>query len=99
MTASADPDTTYYISPYGDDARTATEAQNPLTPWRTISHAVEQASSGDTIKVMDDNVEATDDYVENVIIPSEKSNLTIERHNAVGPNPQVKAANSSVQVF
>jgi hypothetical protein len=47
----ASPGTIYYVATTGDDSRTAAEAQNPATPWKTISHAAASvpagASSGD----------------------------------------------------
>ena len=55
---TANAQTTYYVSPTGNDA---TGDGSASTPWRTIGYAVGQASAGDTIKVMDDDDEATDD--------------------------------------
>jgi len=44
--------TTYYVNnSTGDDNRTDVEAENSSTPWKTISHAVTNASAGDTITV------------------------------------------------
>ena len=82
---------TYYVSPTGDDSRTKAEAQNPSTPWNTINKAVSEADHGDIVKVMDDNNENTDDYVETIEV--DKS-LTIERYDNIGANPQIKASNS-----
>ncbi|NMX21537.1 hypothetical protein C5S30_03710 [ANME-1 cluster archaeon GoMg4] len=49
--ASSDP--TYYVNATsGDDAYTNEQAQNPATPWKTIGHAVTNASDGDTIVVV-----------------------------------------------
>jgi len=90
---------TYYVSPNGDDTRTPAEAQDSGTPWQTIQHAVDQASTGDTIRVMDDDNAGTDDYEENIDVGSGKDDLTIERDNDTGANPQVKAKNSSTHVF
>ena len=53
---------TYYVSPAGNDDYTNAEAQNPGTPWRTINHAVRNASSGDTIYVFSGT------YYENVVV-------------------------------
>ena len=75
---------TWYVSPTGDDANDGSETN----PWRTIQHAVDQAAPGDAIKVMDDNNELTDDYVENIDVDKE---LRIERYDNIGANPQVKA--------
>jgi parallel beta-helix repeat protein len=55
--------TTYYVNATGgDDGRTLLEAQNPSTPWLTISHAVSTVGLGDTIIVYGGT------YVENVNI-------------------------------
>ncbi len=44
--------TTYYVNVNtGNDGNTPLLAQNPLTPWKTISHAVGAVSVGDTIIV------------------------------------------------
>ena len=76
----------WYVSPEGDDTSgTGTE----LNPWRTIGYAVGQAVSGDTIRLMDDDIETNYDYRENVTV--DKS-LTIERYDDIGANPQVKAS-------
>ena len=86
---------TYYVSYDGLDSRSKDEAINPETPWRTIGKALSEASANDVIKVMDDDDEETNDYIENVHI--DKS-ITIERYNRVGPNPQVKSA-TTLDVF
>ncbi len=39
----------YYVSPSGDDGRTTAEAQSPATPWKTLTHALGQATSGDVV--------------------------------------------------
>lgn len=41
--------TTYYISPSGDDSRTAVQAQNINTPWRTLTHGCSVLVAGDTL--------------------------------------------------
>lgn len=56
---------TWYVSPAGDDG---TGSGTLGTPWRTIQKAVDSATAGDTIKLMDDDDVNTDDYVENVSI-------------------------------
>ena len=80
---------THHTSPVGNDT---TGDGSESTPWRTISYTVNEASSGDTIKVMDDDDEATDDYVENVTVDK---NLTIVRHDDTGANPQIAASNAN----
>lgn len=90
MTASAQ--STWYVSPTGDDGNAGSEA----SPWRTITHAVSEASGGDTIMVMDDDDVNTDDYIENITV--DKS-LTIERYDNSGANPQVKALGTWSPVF
>jgi len=86
---------TWYVSPAimgGSDTNIGTET----SPWRNIQHAVDQATAGDTIKVMDDDDEATDDYTENIDV---NKSLTIERYNATGANPQIKANDTNDHVF
>ena len=74
----------YYVSPTGSISNSGTEA----SPWRTINHGVSQASAGDTIWVMDDDIDATDDYVENVVV--DKS-LTIQAFDSDGSHPRIKS--------
>ena len=49
--ALAQPDTYYVNASTGNDARNTTEAQNPATPWKTITHALTQVFAGDEIEV------------------------------------------------
>ena len=84
---------TWYVSPTGDDFNN--DGSEP-SPWRTIQHAVDQASPGDTIKVMDDDIGDTDDYTENITVDQ---NLTIERHDSNDTAPWVKAADANHDVF
>lgn len=84
--------TTWYVSPTGDDANDGTE----ISPYRTIQHAVDQAAAGDIIEVMDDDIESTADYIENIAV---NKKLTIERYNDTGANPQVMASNSNSHIF
>jgi parallel beta-helix repeat protein len=59
----ASPDTTYYVNATsGNDSYNNTQAQDPATPWKTISHAVTNATAGDTINV------AAGTYDEQVVI-------------------------------
>jgi hypothetical protein len=45
--------TSYYVdAAAGDDSRTAEQAVNPATPWKTIQRAVNSAYSTDTVLVM-----------------------------------------------
>jgi len=87
------PVTIYYASPTGNDT---TGTGGEVSPWRTISYAVSQASDDDTIKVMDDDNESTADYTEKIVV---NKSLTIERYNGSGANPQVKASSTSSHVF
>ena len=64
-TAAAASAGTYYVSPNGSDNVGLGTLESP---WRTIGHAVSAAAAGDTVKVMDDDNEATDDYVEEVTV-------------------------------
>ena len=43
--------TTYYVAPTGSDGYTTIQAQNPATPWLTISNAVAKAVANDTISI------------------------------------------------
>ena len=91
--------TTWYVAPAsmgGDDNNPGT---SPGDPWEHISFAVDQAAAGDTIKVMDDNDEATDDYIENIIIPNWRTNLVLERYDDIDPNPQIKAEDLTERVI
>ena len=92
MSVSADA-VTYYVSPTGND--TSGDGSDTI-PWRTISHAISEAAPGDIIKVMDDDDEATDDYVENVTV---NKSLTIERYDDIDANPQIKARDTNMTVF
>ncbi len=74
----------YYVSPTGSISNLGTEG----SPWRTISHGVSQASGGDTIWVMDDDIVATDDYTEEVLV--DKS-LTIQAYDNDGTHPRIKS--------
>lgn len=82
-----------YVSPAGDDS---TGEGSVANPWRSIQYAVDQASPGDVVLVMDDDDERTDDYVENVRVDRR---VTIERYDDTGPNPQVAASDTSTHVF
>ena len=82
----------HYVSPTGNDGNAGTLE----FPWRTIGYAASRASAGDTIKVMDDGDETTDDYTESVTVDRR---LTIERYDDIGANPQVAASDTSNNVF
>ncbi|MHC4707070.1 MAG: right-handed parallel beta-helix repeat-containing protein [Planctomycetota bacterium] len=87
--------TTWYVAPAsmgGNDANSGSIS----SPWRTIQYAVDQATTGDTIKVMDDDNESTDDYTENVTV---NKGVTIERYNSMGANPQVAASSKASACF
>lgn len=86
---------TWYVSPTGNDSNNGSSG----TPWRTINFAVLNAAGGDTVKVMDDNDENTDDYTDNITIGFSKSGLVLMRADTVGPNPQVKALNTSLNAI
>jgi parallel beta-helix repeat protein len=61
--------TTYYVNSdpaIGNNGYTPSQAQNEVTPWRTIGHAISNASPGDIIKVKGST---TYPYQESVIIP------------------------------
>ena len=85
--------TTYYVSPTGNDT---TGDGSSGDPWRTIGHAVDMASNGDTIKVMDDDDASTVDYEENVDV---SKRLTLERYDADATPPWVKANSTTDHVF
>ncbi|MEO9885183.1 MAG: LamG-like jellyroll fold domain-containing protein [Balneola sp.] len=79
---------TWFVSPAGSNSNDGSSG----TPWLTIQFALNSAVAGDTVKVMDDDDENTDDYTENITITK---NLILMRADTMGANPQVKAANSS----
>ena len=85
--------TIWHVSPTGDD--TSGDGSQG-TPWRTIGHAVSAASPGDTVKLMDDGDETTDDYQENVTIDRA---VVIERFDDVGANPQVRAGDPAAHAI
>lgn len=64
----------WYVGPGGNDD-TGTGSQN--NPWRTVEYAVDQAGSGDSVLLLDDNDPATWDYQENVEVGADRTNLTI----------------------
>jgi len=39
----------YYVAPTGDDSRSAKEASNPATPWKTIQKAASSIAGGETV--------------------------------------------------
>ncbi len=41
----------YYVAPNGDDQRTATQARNIATPWKTIRRAATSLAAGETVQV------------------------------------------------
>ena len=80
---------TYYVSPGGDSTNVGTET----SPWRSIQHAVDRASAGDTIKVMGDDDEATTDYFESIHV---NKSLTIESYDDAGVHPRVNASRATL---
>ena len=40
---------TYFVAVDGDDSRSAQQAQNAATPWRSINHAISNAPGGSTV--------------------------------------------------
>ena len=52
------PAFTYYVDCVaGNDGRTATQAKNPATPWRTIKFALSVVDGGDTVTVLGGTVQ------------------------------------------
>ena len=92
FTLTAGAQSTWYVSPSGDDG---TGDGSEGNPWRTIQYGVDMSSGGDTVMIMDDDNASTDDYTENVIVDK---NLIIERYDDTGANPQVAAA-SATHIF
>ena len=86
----------WYVSPTGsDDAGDGSQG----TPWRSIQHAVDSAQENDTIHVMHDEVTATDDFVENISVPADKTGLTIVGAGTPGTYPRIAAADSGTHVM
>jgi parallel beta-helix repeat protein len=75
----------HYVSPGGDDS---TGAGTVGSPWRHIGYAESQATTGDTIWVMDDDDAGTDDYVENIFIDIP---ITIAAYDDDGTRPMIRA--------
>lgn len=75
----------HHVGPLGSDT---TGDGSFLNPWRHIGFAESQAIAGDTIWVMDDDDESTDDYVESVFIDIP---ITVEAYDDDGTRPQIKA--------
>ena len=89
----ASAQSTYYVSPNGSDSEgDASES----APFRTISRAISYARYGSVIKVMDDNIESTDDYVENIVVSKK---VTIESYDNIEPKPRIRAKSSSKDVI
>ncbi|MFC1850385.1 right-handed parallel beta-helix repeat-containing protein [candidate division CSSED10-310 bacterium] len=42
---------TYYVAPSGNDGYTTVQAQNPATPWQTITKAANTMVAGDTVLI------------------------------------------------
>lgn len=92
---------TYYVATTGNNSYTATQAQNPLTPWATIQKAADNIVGGATVII------AGGTYSEKVTIPSTKSGTVAQRtvfQNATGetvivdggkPDPNVGVVNGS----
>jgi len=87
---------TWFVSPSGDDGA---GAGNETAPWQTLGKAVSEAGPADVIKVMDDGVDETDDYVENVVIPAALEGLTIERFDSDDTKPHIKSADPNLTVI
>ncbi|MCK4360034.1 MAG: right-handed parallel beta-helix repeat-containing protein [Candidatus Cloacimonetes bacterium] len=92
---------TYYVSPFGDDG---TGVGSINFPWRNIQTAINNASSGDIIKVIDDNDSTTVDYEEyngsdsngHIVI---YKRITIERYDDDNTRPQIKALYYNYNIF
>ncbi len=85
--------THYYVSPNGDDT---TGDGSELNPWRSIQYAINQSVAGDTVFVIDDGNETTDDYIENVDVNKAVFILGVSQN---ATTPQVKAASTGDHVF
>ncbi len=83
----------YFISPTGNDA-TGDGSQG--NPWRTLQYAINSVAASDTIFVLDDGDNLTDDYVENVNI---NKSVTILSYDLNTTTPQFKAANPGDHVL
>ena len=63
--------TRFFVSVDGDDSRTPQQANNPLTPWKTIQKAVDNISAGDTVLIGEGT------YYEKVAITSSASGTAV----------------------
>ncbi len=64
---------TYYVAKTGSNSYTATQAQNPATPWLTIQKAADNISGGATVLI------GSGTYSEKVTILSTKSGTATQR--------------------
>jgi hypothetical protein len=87
--------TTYFVAITGDDSHTPAQAQNPLTPWATIQHAVATVPAGSTI-IVEPGVytEAVDVNVPNLTLKSSGGRDVTTIHN---PNVGLETPGIRVQ--
>lgn len=90
---SINAETHWYVSPLGNDT---TGDGSESIPWRTIQYAINQSANGDTIKVMDDDIEATDDYIENVIV---NKSVSIEKYDNNTTKPRIKGRTRNTRLL
>jgi len=85
---AAAPGTTYYVATGGSDSNGGTSW---LDAWKTIQHAVDNVSSGDTIYV------AAGTYNEAVVINKGLTSLTLNGANAGMPGYGTRVAETIIQ--
>lgn len=88
--------TSWYVAPASLGGSNSNNGTSIAAPLEHIQIAVSKAFDGDTIKVLDDDNESTDDYIENITV--DKS-LSIAAYDDDGTAPRVKAKKSTDHIF
>jgi hypothetical protein len=75
---------TYYVSTTGSDGNTPVQAQNPLTPWRTLTASVPKLVCGDTLYVRGGNYTTESTILFNKLCP-EDARITVMNYSNESP--------------
>jgi len=82
----------FYVSSAGSDSYTTTQAQNPLTPWQTLSKVQSNVANGDSVLF------AKDSKFSGTLTLSNKSNIYFGVYGT-GADPLFWGTNSTVSVL